>query len=113
MAEQLALDFPCQTAFGAEDYFVSDANKLAAGLVEDWENWPEKRLLLLGPSGAGKTHLARVWAAQAGATFMDVSELDNVEDIRVNAPCVLENLETLPRAYEHTGRVHPYVFNVI
>ncbi|MEM7242947.1 MAG: chromosomal replication initiator DnaA [Pseudomonadota bacterium] len=101
MAEQLALDFPCQTAFGEEDYFVSSANRFAVGLIENWAEWPDKRLVLLGERGSGKTHLARIWADRAGAVFLDIQTLD-VSDgqLDLTHPVVLENLENLPRAQE-------------
>lgn len=45
----------------------SPANREAARTVEAWPNWPAKTLALVGPEGSGKSHLARIWAAQAGA----------------------------------------------
>lgn len=45
----------------------SPANLEAARAVDAWPNWPGKALALVGPPGSGKSHLARIWAAQAGA----------------------------------------------
>jgi hypothetical protein len=36
-------------------------------MVEGWRDWPFGKLVLVGPEGAGKTHLAHVWAAESGA----------------------------------------------
>ena len=36
-------------------------------MIEDCENWPQNKHLLVGPKGSGKTHLANVWANQRGA----------------------------------------------
>jgi chromosomal replication initiation ATPase DnaA len=36
-------------------------------MIEDCENWPQNKHLLVGPKGSGKTHLANVWANQRSA----------------------------------------------
>ena len=35
-----------------------------------WPDWPCPALLIHGPEGSGKTHLARIWAALAGGRFV-------------------------------------------
>ena len=100
MAEQLTFELPRKTALGVEDYFVSDANVLASNLIENWHNWPEKRLLLLGPKGAGKTHLARIWADQSDAKFVDLQDFNATDEAVIEYPIVVENLESLPRDAE-------------
>ena len=67
MAEQLSFDLPVRAALGREDFFVSPANAEAVAMVEGWQGWPSRKLVLTGPAGAGKTHLAHVWAGLAGA----------------------------------------------
>lgn len=46
---------------------VTEANRDAARLLTDWRTWPNGALALVGPKGAGKTHLALAWALEAGA----------------------------------------------
>lgn len=67
MTRQLAFDLPVREALGREDFFVSAANALALVAIDDWRDWPQGRMLLIGPPGSGKTHLAQVWAADSGA----------------------------------------------
>ena len=100
MAEQLALDFPCQTAFGEDDYFISSANELAADQVGAWQDWPKKRLLILGPTGAGKTHLAQIWAKWVGARELDLKSVDLADQSLTQTPALIENIEVLDRASE-------------
>lgn len=64
---QYPLDLPVEARFGAEDYFVAEPNRAAHALVTAWPRWPDRILLLLGPEGAGKSHLAAIWADLAGA----------------------------------------------
>lgn len=91
MPEQLNFSLPVRTALGRDDFFVSPANTVALGLVESWPNWPGRKLVLSGPTGAGKTHLVHVWAALSGARIISATEL-NVENIPL--------LATLPIAVE-------------
>lgn len=75
MAEQLAFRLPARPALGRDDFFVSTANAAAAGLIADDGGWPRGRLALVGPEGAGKTHLAHVWAAETGARIVAAADL--------------------------------------
>lgn len=49
---------------------VAPSNALALRSVEGWRDWPGGKLVLVGPEGAGKTHLAHVWAQEAGARII-------------------------------------------
>ena len=48
---------------------MSPANADAARLVDAWPAWPGRVLALVGPEGAGKTHLAMTWANRTGAVL--------------------------------------------
>lgn len=50
-----------------ETLVVAEANRDAARLLTEWRAWPNGALALVGPKGAGKTHLALAWALEAGA----------------------------------------------
>ena len=74
-SRQLTLDLPVETRFGREDFLVSPCNEPAFAMFERWPDWPDRVLLLLGPVGAGKSHLGHIWAQQAGATVLSTSQL--------------------------------------
>lgn len=44
-------------------------------VLDQPETWPQGRMLLLGPDGSGKTHLATIWAAETGAMRIGASAL--------------------------------------
>ena len=79
MIRQLAFDLPGTDAMTRADFFVAPSNALALQAVEGWQDWPGAKLLLLGPEGAGKTHLAHVWAEAAGGVILPASALDSVD----------------------------------
>lgn len=65
---QLPLDLGHLPALGREDFLVAASNQGAVQWLERWPNWPQAALALYGPAGAGKTHLAHVFAARVRAT---------------------------------------------
>jgi len=75
MAEQLALPLPAKAALGRGDFLIAPPNADAVLGVEGWRGWPGRKLILTGPAGSGKTHLAHVWAAEADATILAVPDL--------------------------------------
>ena len=64
---QLALDLRLEPDYRASSYCVSEANASALALVNRWPQWRQGHMLLIGPPGSGKTHLARIWAERAEA----------------------------------------------
>ncbi len=80
MTRQLTLDLPVQSALGRGDFFVSSSNSAAVKAVLDWQTWPHGKLVLVGPPGSGKTHLANVWATQSEARLVAARDL-SVESI--------------------------------
>lgn len=76
-AQQLVFDLPHRAALGLEDFIVSASNAAAVRLVVDaWPDWPHPVLVLAGPPGSGKTHLANAWRQQSGAALVSASALD-------------------------------------
>jgi chromosomal replication initiation ATPase DnaA len=67
---QLAIDLPYTPALGRADFLVSDCNSAALARIERWPDWPGRRLVLYGPEGSGKSHLARLWCAESGAQLL-------------------------------------------
>ena len=78
-SRQLVLDLPWRAAHGREAFFVSPANALALAQVDSWPAWPGGRLAVAGPRASGKTHLAHVWAARAGATVLPAGGLAGLD----------------------------------
>lgn len=72
---QLALTLPLEPRFGREDFLVSPSNEVAWETFERWPDWPGRMLLLLGPTGSGKSHLSAIWAQRARARVLTGASL--------------------------------------
>jgi chromosomal replication initiation ATPase DnaA len=64
---QLAFALPHAESLTRDNFLEGPANEAALSLVESWPDWPNRVMLLVGPEGSGKSHLAAIWADQAGA----------------------------------------------
>ncbi len=96
MAHQLSLDLPARPALGRGDFFVSGPNAAAVAMIEGWENWPARKLVLHGPEGAGKTHLTHVWAALSGASITAATDLTTADiPALASAPVAVEDADRI------------------
>jgi chromosomal replication initiation ATPase DnaA len=64
---QLAFALPHAESLSRDDFLEGPANAAALALIDSWPDWPNRIMLLAGPEGSGKSHLAAIWAEEAGA----------------------------------------------
>lgn len=76
---QLALALPHAESFAREDFLTGTSNQAALAMVERWPDWPDRTLALIGPEGAGKSHLAAIWAEIAGARRVSARALGETD----------------------------------
>lgn len=90
---QLALDLPHRAATGREDFLVSPSNEAAVAAVDRWPDWPSPVLVLVGPPGSGKSHLADVWRTRSGASLASATRLDRdrLPDLMQSGALVVED----------------------
>jgi len=72
---QLALALEHTERLTREDFLAGPSNEAALSMIERWPDWPSRMMALAGPPGSGKSHLASIWAAQAGARFLSARAL--------------------------------------
>jgi chromosomal replication initiation ATPase DnaA len=75
LPRQLVLDLPVRAVHGREDFIVTGAGAAAVAAVESHAAGGSGLLVLCGPEGAGKSHLAAVWAGLAGAPVLAAADL--------------------------------------
>jgi len=64
---QLAFALPHAESLTRDNFLEGPANAAGLALVDSWPDWPNRIMLLVGPEGSGKSHLATIWAEEAGA----------------------------------------------
>jgi len=64
---QLAFALPHAESLTRDNFLEGPANAAGLVLIDSWPEWPNRIMLLVGPEGSGKSHLAAIWAEQAGA----------------------------------------------
>lgn len=91
---QLTLELPHRSALGAEDFFVSGSNGAAVEFVDRWPDWPSWAGVVVGPQGAGKSHLAHVWRLRSGAARIEAPRLSEsvVKGFESKQALVVEDL---------------------
>jgi len=67
---QLALALCHAENFAREDFLSGPSNAVALALVDAWPDWSHRTVMLTGPEGSGKSHLAAMWAQAAGARLI-------------------------------------------
>jgi chromosomal replication initiation ATPase DnaA len=76
MGGQLAFDLEPAENFSRDDFIRGAGNAAALDLVDSWPDWPARAVAIVGPEGAGKSHLAAIWADAAGARRLASRALD-------------------------------------
>lgn len=79
MIRQLTFDLPAEARLTRADFHVTPANALALAAVDGWPDWPQNKMLLVGPEGAGKSHLAQIWADKAKAVVLPAKLIAEVD----------------------------------
>lgn len=64
---QLAFVLPHEESRSRDNFLEGPANAAALALIDAWPEWPNRAMMLVGPEGSGKSHLAAIWAESAGA----------------------------------------------
>ncbi len=91
---QLALALPHAESLARDNFLEGPANAAGIALVDAWPEWPSQTMLVVGPEGSGKSHLAAIWAEQAGARSIAASLLTsaNVPGALATGALVVEDL---------------------
>ncbi len=91
---QLPLDLGHSTGHSRDELVVSDANRQAVALIDRWPDWPAEIVVLAGPAGSGKTHLASVWAELAKAVSLPASSVGNwVQKGPLTSPVLIDDAD--------------------
>lgn len=102
--KQTAFSFTAETKMSSDDFMVSDCNVEAFRMIDLWPDWDGNGLVIYGPKGCGKTHLAHLFSEKVNSNqekilkipFYDCKQINmkNVERICNSSDVIiLENIE--------------------
>ena len=89
LGQQRTFDWGVRPALGREDFLVAPCNEAAVAWLDRWPDWPGPALVIHGPPGSGKSHLAEVWRRRSGAEALDASALTQAATGGGDAPAAL------------------------
>lgn len=75
MSDQLPLPLPHRPALGPDDFLVGASNARAIEAIDRYPDWPNPVLIVIGPAGSGKTHLAHVFRSVTAAETLDIADI--------------------------------------
>ena len=97
---QLTFRWPHSPSFAREDFLPAPSNLDALRAIELWPNWASRLLMLVGPEGAGKSHLGAIWVRAADAITLSGEALDeqSIEACAQAHAVLIEDAEGAKRA---------------
>ena len=95
ISEQLIFNLNRKGNTGLENFYISKSNDLAVSTVKNWRNWPTRKLILMGPTGSGKSHLANFWVEQVGAQMISISDMCTLDVVELseNKALLIDNID--------------------
>jgi chromosomal replication initiation ATPase DnaA len=93
---QLPLPLEYRPSLAGEDFLVAPCNRNAVEWLDRWPDWPMRVLVLHGPPGCGKTHLAHVFLGRCRGMLVDQGALglDQAIDVAArSAACIVDDAD--------------------
>ena len=110
LGRQRTFDWGVRPALGREDFLVAPCNEAAVAWLDRWPDWSGPALVIHGPSGSGKSHLAEVWRRRSGAEVVDAASLAHAAPGggQAAAALVLDGLGGLGGPIDERALLHTY-----
>ena len=74
---QEIFNFEVDISSKEEDFLIADSNLEAMRWVDNWKGWSAPSIVIYGPRGCGKTHLANIFIQKSGAKKIISEALTN------------------------------------
>jgi chromosomal replication initiation ATPase DnaA len=103
---QLTLDLDHAESYARDDFLGGPSNAAALTLIDSWPDWPSRVVALIGPEGSGKSHLAAIWSAQAGARCVAARTLLDTEVPAALATGALVVEDAAEAEFDETAMFH-------
>ncbi|GAA0590624.1 DnaA regulatory inactivator HdaA [Paenochrobactrum glaciei] len=102
---QLPFELKHQPGYERDNLIVAGSNRAAVDLVDRWPDWVAPVVILAGPTGSGKTHMAQVWQEKTGALLVDPSNISaDIQERASIQPMLIEDIGDV--TLDETGLFH-------
>ena len=71
----------------------SERLKAAVSMIDSWPRWPSPVVILAGPVGSGKSHLAAIWRETSGAVAIHPTAGSDAADVAAKSPVLFEDAD--------------------
>jgi chromosomal replication initiation ATPase DnaA len=102
---QLVLDLAHAPVYAAADFLSAPCNRDARARIESWPAWSDFGLVLWGPEGSGKTHLAHLFRDRTGGILVPAAALV-VDDVPALARYATVAVEDSDRGVGERALLH-------
>lgn len=92
-AEQLPLAFGHDPATGRDDLLVAGPVDAAVAMIDAWPHWPSPVVIIAGPVGSGKSHLAAIWRERSAAEAIKARAGQGAEEAAEHGPVLIEDAD--------------------
>lgn len=102
----MPLDLGHAPGLSRDDLIVSPANAEAVELIDRWPEWPSPVVVLAGPPGSGKSHMAAIWRDVSGAVTLSATSLgaEALHRVGSGTPALIDDVDT--GTLDETGLFH-------
>jgi len=91
---QIPIPLGHRPAYDRDSFIVGDANRAALELIEMWPAWPAPVVILAGPPGSGKTHLAHIWTNLTGGRLIEAEQFTQSDTgVTVTGPTAIDGID--------------------
>ncbi|PRD45936.1 hypothetical protein C5748_02025 [Phyllobacterium phragmitis] len=105
LPRQLPLALGHEPGYGRDDLIVAGSNRAAVDIIDRWPNWLSPVVVLAGPTGSGKTHLAAIWNAASGAAVLDATDIGPEAFEKASSrPVLIDDIGAV--SFDETGLFH-------
>lgn len=102
--QQLPLVFGHDPAVSRDDLLISDPLSAAVSIVDSWPDWPSPVVILMGPVGSGKSHLATIWQQKSNAMAIHPIAGSNSSALAASGPVLFEDVDR--QGFDDTSLFH-------
>lgn len=102
--QQLPLVFQHDPAVSRDDLLISDPLSAAVSIVDSWPGWPSPVVILMGPVGSGKSHLAAIWQQKSGAVHIHPTAGSPAAELASKSPVLFEDADR--KGFDDTALFH-------